>query len=160
MAGKDREKFEREKKEIEAIRRKKENVFAIGNMIRTNRFDGWLRERLTGLNSNVKYIHNKFMLIDPLGKNPIVVTGSANFSVASTKNNDENMVIVRGNQRVADIYLGEYMRLFSHYSFRESLQWRDPLEKPKYLRTDDWWKDYFRDNARGARRKYFAQVSE
>ena len=106
--------FEREKKEIEAIRRKKENVFAIGNMIRTNRFDGWLRERLTGLNSNVKYIHNKFMLIDPLGKNPIVVTGSANFSVTSTKNNDENMVIVRGNQRVADIYLSEYMKLFSH----------------------------------------------
>lgn len=160
MAGKDKEKFEREKERIHQIRSKKQNVFAIGNMIRTNRLDGWVQEKLSGLNSNVKYIHNKFMLIDPLSRHPIVVTGSANFSDASTKNNDENMLIIRGNTRVADIYLGEYIRLFTHHSFRESLQWRKPDEQPKYLRTDDWWKDYFLDNSRGARRKYFAQIKE
>lgn len=57
------------------------------------------------------------MLVDPLSDNPIVIAGSANFSDASTIQNDENMVIIRQNKRVADIYFGEFMRLFSHFSF-------------------------------------------
>ena len=36
--------------------------------------------RLTGLNVNVQYLHTKYMLVDPLGDDPLVVTGSANFS--------------------------------------------------------------------------------
>jgi phosphatidylserine/phosphatidylglycerophosphate/cardiolipin synthase-like enzyme len=81
----------------------------------------WARETnagLLGLNSHVSYVHSKFMLIDPLGADPMVITGSANFSVDSTKENDENMLIVRGDQRVADIYLTEFNRLFNHYYFR------------------------------------------
>jgi phosphatidylserine/phosphatidylglycerophosphate/cardiolipin synthase-like enzyme len=69
------------------------------------------------------------MLIDPLGENPIVVVGSANFSKASTDTNDENMLVIRGNQAVADIYMGEFMRLFSHYAFRESLSFRKGLSQ-------------------------------
>ena len=37
-----------------------------------------------GLNHHVAFIHCKFLLHDPLGADPIVVTGSANFSEAST----------------------------------------------------------------------------
>ena len=40
------------------------------------------------------------MLVDPLSDNPIVVAGSANFSDASTKQNDENMIVVVGNKKV------------------------------------------------------------
>ena len=29
--------------------------------------------------------------------------------------------MIRDDTRVADIYLGEFMRLFSHYAFRESV---------------------------------------
>ena len=71
-----------------------------------------------GLNEHVMYIHCKFMLVDPLGADPVIVTGSANFSIASITDNDENMVIVRGNQRAADIYFTEFNRLFNHYYFR------------------------------------------
>ena len=100
------------------------------------------------------------MMMDPLSNNPIIITGSANFSDASTINNDENMVIIKGNKRVADIYLGEYMRLFSHHAFRESLKWRKPNEQPKPLRTDDWWTDNFGDTPRSSRRKFFAKVKD
>jgi hypothetical protein len=34
------------------------------------------------------------------------------------------MLVIRGNKAVADIYLGEFMRLFSHYAFRESLKFK------------------------------------
>lgn len=144
--------------QIQELRNMPENIFAIGNFIRTSKFDGWVKERLTGLNSNVNYIHNKFMLIDPLSDDPIVIGGSANFSNASTIDNDENMLLVRGNTRVADIYFGEFMRLFSHFSFRESLEWRKINEAPKPLRIDDWWKSSFGNTPNSAKRKYFAQV--
>ncbi len=146
--------------DIQKLRNKMENIFAIGDFIKTNAFDGWLKEKLSGLNSAVNFVHNKFMIIDPLSNSPIVITGSANFSDASTLNNDENMVIIKGNKRVADIYLGEYMRLFSHHSFRESLKWRKPGEQPKPLRTDDWWKDNFGATSRSQRRKFFAKVKD
>jgi len=146
-----------EERKIQILRNMPENVFAIGSFIRTNKIDGWVKERLTNLNSHVRYVHNKFMLVDPLTDDPIVVAGSANFSDASTRRNDENMVITRGNKRVADIYLGDFMRLYSHHAFRESLQWRDPDDPPKPLRTDDWWRDYFGDTPRSTRRKYFAR---
>src|SRR5262245_33796749 len=41
------------------------------------------------LSQHVSYIHCKFLLVDPLSTNPVVVTGSANFSAASTTENDE-----------------------------------------------------------------------
>ncbi len=144
--------------EIQSLRNIPENIFAIGEFIRTNEYDGWVKERLTGLNSNVRYVHNKFMLIDPLSGHPVVITGSANFSDASTEENDENMLVIADNLRVADIYLGEYMRLFSHFAFRESLKWRKPDEPPKPLRTDDWWSDSFGNTPRSTRRQYFAGI--
>jgi phosphatidylserine/phosphatidylglycerophosphate/cardiolipin synthase-like enzyme len=147
---------EAELAEIQALRDMPQNVFAVGEFIKTNELEGWVKEKLSGLNSAVNYIHNKFMLIDPLSEHPIVIGGSANFSDASTTNNDENMLIIKDNKRVADIYLGEYMRLFSHHAFRESLKWRKPNDPPKPLRTDNWWLDNFNDTSRANRRKYFA----
>ena len=83
-------------------------VIAIGNRIPLNGFDRWLGEidRITNP-VNVHWIHLKFMLVDPLSNDPTVVTGSANFSDASTSTNDENMIVIKGNRRVADIYFGE-----------------------------------------------------
>jgi hypothetical protein len=147
-----------EEGKIQQLRNMPENVFAVGEFIRTNAIDGWVRERLTGLNSNVRFVHNKFMLIDPLSNDPVVVAGSANFSDASTRENDENMIVTRGNRRVADVYLGEFMRLYSHHAFRESLQFRKPAAPPKPLRTDDWWRDYFGNTPRSIRRRFFARL--
>jgi phosphatidylserine/phosphatidylglycerophosphate/cardiolipin synthase-like enzyme len=144
-------------KDIQRLRNMPENLFAVGEFIRTNELDGWVKERLSGLNKNVQYVHNKFMLVDPLSDDPIVVAGSANFSAASTTTNDENMIITRGNQRVADIYLGEFMRLYSHFAFRESRRFRGERKPAKPLRTDAWWRDYFGNSERSTRRKYFAR---
>lgn len=146
-----------EERRIQILRNMTENVFAVGGFISTNKIDGWVKERLSGLNSHVRYVHNKFMLVDPLTDDPLVIAGSANFSDASTRRNDENMVVTRGNRRVADIYLGEFMRMYSHHAFRESLQWRDPDDPPKPLKTGDWWRDYFGETQRSTRRKYFAR---
>jgi phosphatidylserine/phosphatidylglycerophosphate/cardiolipin synthase-like enzyme len=99
-----------------------------------------------------------------------VITGSANFSDASTKTNDENMLVIKKNKRVADIYLGEFMRLHSHYAFRQAVKIfleQNPGKSPddfaqRFLvedKDEDWTKSYFdRDDrqARMTRRLYFA----
>jgi phosphatidylserine/phosphatidylglycerophosphate/cardiolipin synthase-like enzyme len=114
---------------------------------------GWrqfLQEHLTGLNDHVKYIHTKYLIVDPLTDDPTVVTGSANFSKPSTVDNDENMLVIRGSTRVADIYLTEFMRLFTHMRFRSAVvgsskeaRAPDPAEPDvssrKHLHEDDKW---------------------
>ncbi len=148
--------------DIARIRKLPNVVVAVAKNIVLNSFDRWLRERPGLPESQVRYIHTKYMLVDPLGNRPIVVTGSANFSAASTNINNENMLIIRNDKRVADIYLGEFMRLYSHYAFREAVaiakakgetDWQ-----PNYLVEDDSWQDdYFRKGtSRFMRRCYFA----
>jgi phosphatidylserine/phosphatidylglycerophosphate/cardiolipin synthase-like enzyme len=102
-------------------------------------------------------------LVDPLGEDPVVITGSANFSNASTTNNDENMMIIRGDKRVADIYLGEFMRLWQHYRFRyiaNKLAQEDGDDKyqPNYLDPTAAWSDpyYKPDSVKYKKRKAFA----
>ncbi len=147
--------------EMTTLRKQVANRFAVGNRIETNAFDRWLREKLTGLNSHVQFIHTKYMLVDPLSDDPVVITGSANFSKASSDENDENMLLIRGNTRVADIYLGEYMRLWNHYAFREWLSERGadaPVSFKHLDTTSTWWKGYFGSSARSRQRAYFAGV--
>jgi phosphatidylserine/phosphatidylglycerophosphate/cardiolipin synthase-like enzyme len=108
------------------------------------------------------------MLVDPLGESPIVITGSANFSEASTNTNEENMLVIRGDTRVADIYLGEFMRSFAHYAFREALfrqqQAGASAESwtPQFLVPDaSWLGDYFKPGSgRALKRRYFAGTHE
>ncbi|MBN3829046.1 phospholipase [Burkholderia sp. Ac-20384] len=62
-------------------------------------------------------IHHKFIVIDAEGANPVVYTGSANMSRNSEQYNDENLLEIR-DQRIAAIYLAEFLRLYEHYRAR------------------------------------------
>jgi phosphatidylserine/phosphatidylglycerophosphate/cardiolipin synthase-like enzyme len=160
---------ERDEKDLLLIRIRPNVVLAIGNRLITDSFDRWLAEldRITP-GVHVYWVHTKYMLVDPLGAEPTVVTGSANFSEASTKTNDENMLVIRGDKRIADIYFGEFLRLYSHYAYREAVKiYLDKKKKgtpedwtPQYLKeTDAWMRDYFNPadrSGRLVRREYFA----
>jgi phosphatidylserine/phosphatidylglycerophosphate/cardiolipin synthase-like enzyme len=144
------------------LRKKSFNRFAVGSAIRVNKFDKWVKERLTGLNKHVPYIHTKYMLVDPFGPDPIIITGSANFSDASTKDNDENMIVIRGDKSVADIYATEYFRLWNHYAFREwaSDHVDDPDLRPQFLKPDDTWRAiYYGDTEQSRQREIFAGIN-
>jgi phosphatidylserine/phosphatidylglycerophosphate/cardiolipin synthase-like enzyme len=144
---------------MHALRAMPENRFAVGNLLTINGFDRWAKEQLTGLNSHVRFVHTKFMLADPLGADPLVITGSANFSEASTTANDENMLLIRGDRRVADMYLGEYMRLWNHYAFREWAARQPQPSQAKFRFLDaasQWWQSYFGDTDKSRQRAYFS----
>lgn len=153
--------LESEDEDMEKLRSWKFNKISIGNVLGENKFEHWLAERLTGFNRHVKYVHTKYLLIDPLSDDPLTITGSANFSEASTKENDENMLIIRGDTRVADIYLTEFMRLFMHFYFRTIVNGIGPAELDPdagYLKDDDRWilPYYDTNNPKCKERLYFA----
>jgi phosphatidylserine/phosphatidylglycerophosphate/cardiolipin synthase-like enzyme len=144
---------------VRALRSKPYNLFAVGNYIRHNALDHWLNEKLSGLNKHAMYIHTKYMLINPLGDDPIVISGSANFSDASTRNNDENMLVIRGNTTVADIYVTEYFRLWKHYAYREWHASRDCSEEASLdhlMDTDKWRSDFYRNTYKSRERQLFS----
>jgi phosphatidylserine/phosphatidylglycerophosphate/cardiolipin synthase-like enzyme len=106
------------------------------------------------------FIHTKIIMIDPLSDNPIIITGSANFSNNSSKNNDENQLFIAGETAVADVYLGEFMRMFDHYYFRDVAKAMAKLKKqdPKagFLDESDGWSGrYFDGGDRQAQRLAF-----
>ncbi len=132
----------------------------------------WATERLTGFNGHVRYIHTKIVLVDPLGADPTILTGSANYSGASTTTNEENTLVIRAGptrsasrravQRVADIYLTEYHRLFMHFAFRAMAQDRTlntgVTQWSRYLdETDGWTQRYYVAGSwRAAQRRLFS----
>ena len=138
----------------------KNNVYkAWGSFLRDSLYQ-WTKEtntRKLQLNQHVSYIHSKFSLMDPLSNDPIVVSGSANFSGPSTTANDENMLIIRGDQRVADIYFTEFNRLFFHYYFRSvqevTLNDNDRADDDSLFLSEkgEWLKNYVKGKLRHKR---------
>ncbi len=147
--------------EQESIGTDRDVIFAAGGFLGQDALANFLRERSNPLNRN-RYIHNKFMLVDPLSDDPLVVTGSANFSKPSQRSNDENMLVIRGDTRVADIYFGEFMRVFDHHYARyvvrvlEDEGRSDPEAGFLKEKTAGWLPSHFNPASyKAKRRKYF-----
>jgi phosphatidylserine/phosphatidylglycerophosphate/cardiolipin synthase-like enzyme len=89
------------------------------------------------------------------------VTGTANFSKPSQYQNDENMLVIRDNTRVADIYFGEFMRVFDHlysrYIVKKMTEAGTNDPNAGFLKEDakDWVPQNFTDGPKQLRRKYF-----
>jgi phosphatidylserine/phosphatidylglycerophosphate/cardiolipin synthase-like enzyme len=64
------------------------------------------------------HIHHKFIVIDGETDNPTIYTGSANMSKNSVENNDENLLEIKRNTKLAQIYVAEFFRLYEHYRAR------------------------------------------
>jgi phosphatidylserine/phosphatidylglycerophosphate/cardiolipin synthase-like enzyme len=105
----------------------------------------------------VFFVHTKFLLIDPLSDDPLVCSGSANFSPGSLLYNDENMILVRGNTRIADIYLTEFDRIFRHFYFRNvanEIEEKKGKAKGAFLdETSGWTDSYFKPGSFKTRRR-------
>ncbi len=54
--------------------------------------------------------HNKVMLVDAQDAEPVVVTGSYNYTFSAQARNAENLLVLRGNPRLARAYLDNWHR--------------------------------------------------
>ena len=58
--------------------------------------------------------HNKVMVIDAETSNPVVITGSFNFSHAAQHKNSENLLLFRGNPQLTAAYLRNWRKHREH----------------------------------------------
>lgn len=114
-------------------------------------------------------IHDKVIVIDPLDpENCTVITGSHNLGYKASYQNDENLLIIRGNQALAISYAVHVLDVYDHYVLRAKLQ--DQLRKslietglpPQarsgggFLRTNPGWQDrWFHPGRPATSRDYF-----
>jgi phosphatidylserine/phosphatidylglycerophosphate/cardiolipin synthase-like enzyme len=125
-----------------------------------HRLDEWFRtEEHFRKKGHVFYVHTKIMMIDTMSEDPLVFSGSANFSPNSLLSNDENMLLIRGDTRVSDIYTVKFMRLFNHFYFRYIFQLlttqgrNDPTKAAFLDPTDGWVARHFRAGTYHCRRR-------
>jgi PLD-like domain len=85
-------------------------------------------------------IHSKVIVIDPF-TDPVVITGSHNFSHNASSKNDENLLIVRGNKTLAQRYIVNIMGVYQHYRWRAYVLACKAEKKPVFenLHPDDLW---------------------
>jgi phosphatidylserine/phosphatidylglycerophosphate/cardiolipin synthase-like enzyme len=109
----------------------------------------WFRREFT---YNMVMIHSKVVLIDPFGKNPILMTGSHNMGPKASTSNDDNMVIIENAPGLAAEYAVNIMGVYGHYKwlYNEYLQTQkdDKAAKkgsPQYdgNMDDDTWQDWY-----------------
>ncbi len=96
-------------------------------------------------------IHAKTLIIDPWGENPAILFGSANFSRASCRYNDENMLLVQDNKEIVSVFTTEFIRMFDHYKSRWFINnfFSSENAQIRYLEDNGSWSDiYFKQTSR------------
>ena len=107
---------------------------------------GWMKEIL---NAGFAIIHDKVVVIDPFSNDCVVITGSHNLGHKASFNNDENLVLIRGNRKLAAAYASHVLDVYDHFAWRVAQQ--DPRQKGDgflKVKPDDWQGKYF--NADGS----------
>lgn len=100
------------KKKIEKLRRRNTRFFP------PNRLETFMGNAWDAKAFGAHKIHAKTIVVDPWGNNPKVLIGSANFSKASCRDNDENAMLITGDKRLAAVIATEFMRMYDHYKSR------------------------------------------
>ena len=75
---------------------------------------------------------DKIIVIDPLSEDCVIATGSHYLGYKASYENDENLVIIRGNQELAQAYAVHILDVYDHYRYR-AWQVKNKLEgKPVF----------------------------
>ena len=85
-------------------------------------------------------IHTKSLVIDPWSADSKLIVGTGNFSDEACTDNDENFLIIEGNQRISAIIATEFIRMWEHYKNRWFISQlnTDPASIPQLDKTGTW----------------------
>jgi phosphatidylserine/phosphatidylglycerophosphate/cardiolipin synthase-like enzyme len=81
-----------------------------------------------------------------MSPNCVVVTGSHNHGYRASYDNDENLLIVRGHQALAQAYAVHVMDVYDHYRFRFGMEKSGTAAFSGLKRDDTWQNRYFDPN--------------
>ncbi len=90
-------------------------------------------------------IHDKFVVVDFNGANPVVFTGSSNLASGGEEANGDNLLAIY-DPIIASAYAVEAIRLIDHYHFRAQLK-VTAADQPWTLEGSDatkkWWEPFY-----------------
>ena len=102
--------------------------------------DGWQKELL---NAGFAITHDKIVVIDPFADDCVVVTGSHNLGFQASYNNDENLVMIQGNKKLAMAYATHVLDVYDHFSWRWAVNQKTSVDANLKIKPDDWLNWYF-----------------
>ena len=104
-----------------------------------NEYHDWEAE-LKGASSVM--IHSKVVVADPFGDHPVVMTGSHNMGMKASRANDDNLIIIEGNNALAQAYALNIIAIFQEYRWRQYVNAHaaDPTAWHG-LEDNDTWQD-------------------
>ena len=104
-------------------------------------------------------IHDKIVVVDPFRDDCCVITGSHNLGFKASYSNDENLVILSGNRKVAEAYTAHILDIVNHYNWRYKLVKDSKSGKTSSftdLSNDDSWQNkYFKGDFLASRDRFF-----
>ena len=109
-----------------------------------DQFSFWEKEILKTSGAHA-IIHDKIVVIDPFGDQPVVCTGSHNDGYRASYMNDENLLIIRGNRELAQAYAAHCWDVYDHYRWRFVLSKQGEAAFSALDTTDSWQDKYFSD---------------
>ncbi|GAA5141606.1 phospholipase D-like domain-containing protein [Pseudonocardia adelaidensis] len=99
----------------------------------------FFREELKKLDRAFAMVHSKVILIDPLGPDPVVLTGSHNLGPKASGTNDENLLIIRKAPGLAAAYATNIMAVYNQYRWRfrrhlqpAGLRWKGLVDSDRW----------------------------
>jgi phosphatidylserine/phosphatidylglycerophosphate/cardiolipin synthase-like enzyme len=103
---------------------------------------GWEKEILS---AGFAVTHDKIIVIDPFSDDCVVITGSHNLGYKASYNNDENLVIFKGQHALAQAYATHVLDIYDHFSWRWMVQLHGQKQADAMLalKPDDWQGKYF-----------------
>ncbi len=105
---------------------------------------GWKPELLK---AGFAITHDKIVVIDPFDDaNCTVITGSHNLGYQASYNNDENLVMIKGNKKLAMAYATHVLDVYDHFAWRWSIRNGDQDADATLKSTPDEWLDWYFDS--------------
>jgi phosphatidylserine/phosphatidylglycerophosphate/cardiolipin synthase-like enzyme len=120
-----------------------------------DQFGFWEKELLKSGPSAHAIIHDKIVVVDPFSPDCVVITGSHNLGYRASYNNDENLLIIRGNRELAAAYAAHVMDVYDHYRWRFMLQQKGASAWRGLVPNDSWQDKYFTAGSQSTRELEF-----
>jgi phosphatidylserine/phosphatidylglycerophosphate/cardiolipin synthase-like enzyme len=119
---------------------------------------GWQKELLK---AGFAITHDKIVVIDPFADDCAVVTGSHNLGYQASYNNDENLVMIEGNKKLAMAYATHVLDVYDHFSWRWTVNQGTSVDANLKTKPDDWLNWYFdaQGNIKTAQLKFWMQAT-
>ena len=120
--------------------------------------DGWQKELLK---AGFAITHDKIVVIDPFADDCVVVTGSNNLGFQASYNNDENLVMIAGNKKLAMAYATHVLDVYDHFAWRWTEEKGTSTDANLKTKPDDWLSWYFdaQGNIKTAQLKFWMQAT-